>query len=188
MTQPPEDTRTQPPEDTRTHARGTIAIRSAADERVAHIKGLMARGEWFTRASALALSEEWGCALSTIKNYAAEASRALRQATDDEEIAEIKAATITRLERLSAHAEERGELRTAVRAEETKAKVAGLIAGDARNAPVVVVLGVKVPVLEAGKTLEHVVALIAEAPGTMTLDELRPRLAQALAGEGGVEP
>lgn len=175
---------TQPPEKDRTHARGGLAIRSAADDRVAHIKGLMARGEWFTRATALALSEEWGVALSTIKNYAAEASRALRQADDDTELAEIRAATITRLERLSAEAESKGELRTAVRAEETKAKVAGIITSDARNAPVVVVLGVKVPVLEAGKTLEQVVALIAEAPGTMTVDELRPRLAAALGGEG----
>lgn len=162
------------PSDGQAHARASLATRTPVEERVHHIKGLMARGEWFTRATALQLSEEWGVSLSAVKTYAAEASRALRQITDEAELAELKAATITRLERLSAKAEKVGELRTAVRAEETKAKVAGVVTSESRTLVVVVpIAGVEVKA-----TVEELRALVGRI--STFLSERHPTVAAEL--------
>ena len=50
----------------------TAAVRAERDRRVAHIAGMMARGEW-GRRSAESLAQLWTCHVSTIKRIAAEA-------------------------------------------------------------------------------------------------------------------
>lgn len=53
------------------------------DERVDYIAGIMHRGEWVSYATARELREAWGVALSTIRNYSAMASHALRYDSAD---------------------------------------------------------------------------------------------------------
>jgi hypothetical protein len=137
---------------------------AVVDERIALVRDMMARGAWHTRASAQELSLRWGIGLDAVRKYAAAASRQLRQATDTLETLEQRAATIGRLERLSAAAEATGELRTSVRAEAEKAKIVGLVSSDVRAVVLVPIGGVelKATVEELRTLLGHVDAFLRE--------------------------
>jgi len=133
------------------------------DERVRHIRRMMAQGQWFG-VSTEQLAVEWGVSVGAIKGYAAEAARQRRQAHEAIEEQELYSATLGRLDRLSAAAEASGELRTAVRAEAEKAKIAGLVRSDVRAVVLVPIGGteLKATVEELRGLLGHVDAFLRE--------------------------
>lgn len=164
-------------------ARARVALGPAVgDERVDVIVDLMATGRW-CRAERRRLATEWGLSESTVKGYAVEAGRRIRQATDADEIVEQTAATIGRLDRLSFGAEEAGEHRAAIAAEEVKAKVLGLVRSDVRRETLVMVLGVKATPSEAIGMLERAVAFLAAHHPTVAA-ELGEHLAQEVEADG----
>lgn len=163
-----DGTSAQPPGSAQARARvlaerGFVAPSAVVDERVAHVRRMMAEGRWFG-VSGEELSELWGVSIGAVKRYAAEASRQRRQVIEAHEEQEQYSATMGRLDRLSAAAETVGEFRTAVRAEAEKAKIAGLVRSDMRAVVIVPMGGVelKATVDELRTLLGHVDAFLRE--------------------------
>lgn len=102
-------------------------------DRVHHIAGLMARGEWQAGASHKELAREWGVCENTVERYAAEASRAVLRAIDREAITGQSLAAYERILRMAferetpygkdAELHANPDLATAVRALDSRAKL-----------------------------------------------------------------
>lgn len=69
----------------------TASQQSERVTRVAHIRGLMLRGEWRGKVSAMQLAGEWACDVDTVRDYSAEASRQVALLRDDESLEQAAA-------------------------------------------------------------------------------------------------
>ncbi len=106
--------------------RADRSTRAEVDARCAEVAEIMARGKW-SRAMCAALAKKYDVAPRTVRDYARIASRVVWSGSDDD-INEIQAGTIAKLEMLALKAETAGELRTAVSALAEMAKIAGACA------------------------------------------------------------
>lgn len=120
----------------------------AREERVDHIVGLMARGEWRAAASHRDLAVLWGVSVGSVQDYAREASGILRHLVEGD-VEGIRAAVVASVERIrvDALANTRTwkgkqypspDYRSALMAVELQAKLLGLIVNkaDVRVSPV----------------------------------------------------
>jgi hypothetical protein len=158
----------------RTRANRPNAKGDVRDERVSFVRHVMASGQWRTKMTPERLAKKWGLHVDTVFAIAAEAARQMRQATEIAETLVVRESTIARIERLSHKAEKEGDLRTAVRAEAEKAKIAGLV----RSEPNVVVL-VSVGGAEVKASVDELRAMIGRVD--TFLRERHPSVARELA-------
>jgi hypothetical protein len=93
---------------------------------------MMASGQWVTGRSHAYLAEREGVAVSTVRNWATEASRLLRSLTSGER-EELQARNSAHLEALAADAHAAGEYSAAVNARATQAKLLGLNAPERQH-------------------------------------------------------
>lgn len=105
---------------------------------IEQIADLMVRGAWISGRSRKKLAQEWGVPVSTVANYAAEASKLVHNASSDDLRDELKATSLERLQTLSLKAEQAGRHGDAVRALRVVGEMTGLISTKP-NAPLVVV-------------------------------------------------
>lgn len=94
---------------------------------IEQIADLMVRGAWISGRSRKKLAQEWGVPVSTVANYAAEASRLVHAAGGDELREEIKTVSLERLQTLSIKAEQAQRYGDAVRAVRVANEIAGTI-------------------------------------------------------------
>lgn len=101
-----------------------IADAKTPRERTAVIRRLMASGRWVTGVTGDDLSRVWRVTATTVRRYAAEASRSLRE--EGPELEDLRARTMATLETVVSQAIATGELRTAVSGIAELAKIRGL--------------------------------------------------------------
>lgn len=101
-------------------------------QRTAYIAGLMERGEWVPYRTARELAADWSLALSTVRDYSANASHGLTLGMDAADLEAARARNWLRLDEvyeLATKGDVNGRLalRSAVAAIELQSKMAGLL-------------------------------------------------------------
>lgn len=92
-------------------------------DRIRLIKRMMAHGEWVTGVTGHDLADEWDVSLSTVEQAAAEASRALKDAIDSEELGQrLVAILLTNI----AEARRARRYEAVARSVEAAARIAGV--------------------------------------------------------------
>jgi hypothetical protein len=102
-----------------------MRTRSEVDVYIGKITKLMARGKWRRGRSIVALAAKWGVPESTVRSWAGIASRLVHQ-DDAEDIAALKAMTVSRLLAIALRAEQDGALDSATKAWTALSAVTGL--------------------------------------------------------------
>ena len=99
-------------------------------DRVRHIMGLMAKGQWITGVTSYDLAKRWRVHPDTVHFDSAEASRRVRDVTTDDE---IRAQIMLTLQTITSRAMTKGELRTAVESVKALAGITGVEAPKTVN-------------------------------------------------------
>lgn len=86
----------------------------------------MAAGRWVSGISHKRMAQEYGVARNTVAKWAAEAARRVITGENDEELQQMRAETIGRLDAISLKAEASRQYTAAVKAIDSKAIIAGL--------------------------------------------------------------
>ena len=103
----------------------TRSTRRQVTERLEVIEQLMRRAQWDRGRTSRALAKEWGVSLEAVNDYAAEASKRVREdVTDPEQVTLSVSAALSTIVRESMRD---GDRRNAIKAGETWARVAGAL-------------------------------------------------------------
>lgn len=106
------------------------STRKIVDERVLLIEGLMRRAAWDRGRSNRVLAQQWGCTVSAVNDYAAEAARRVRaEVTDPEMVETTVCAALSTVVRDGMRDSDR---RSVIRAADVWSRIVGARAPEAR--------------------------------------------------------
>jgi len=122
-------------------ARKNRRSRAEVDKIVERIAEMMVGATWIRGSSEATLSKELEVSVSQIRQWSAQASRLAFRVADPTTLNEIRAASISALDRLAVMSEGKGDYRTSVQAIKERAVIAGACvpAGDGPGVASVVI-------------------------------------------------